>query len=53
MSAFVIVWFENDLWWYQQQGVCGRTIEGGYATKAAAIKAAATDLGDDVRIEVN
>ncbi len=53
MSAFVIVWFDKDLWWYQAQGHSGRTTEGGFATKAGAIKAAAAELGEDVRIQVD
>lgn len=53
MNAWAIVWFENDLWWYQGQGHCGRTTKGGFVTKRAAIEAAAKDYGADVLITVN
>lgn len=53
MSAWVIIWLEDDLWWFQEQAVCGRITKGGFATKQAAIKAAAKEFGDDVRITVN
>lgn len=53
MSAWAIVFCENDLWGFQEQGVTGRVTRGGYASKKAAIKAAASELGEDVLITVN
>lgn len=53
MSAFVIVFFKDDLWWFQEQGHSGRFTEGGFATKQGAIKAATEQCGADVRIQIN
>lgn len=53
MSAWAIVYCENDLWGFQEQGVTGRVTRAGFATKKAAIAAAASELGEDVCITVN
>ena len=53
MSSWAIVYCDNDLWGFQEQGVSGRITRSGYATRKAAIAAAAAELGEDVRITVN
>lgn len=51
-GQFAIISKENGLWSWQQQGVANRKSDGGFATKEAAIAAAAKTLGRDTRIEV-
>ena len=51
-GVFVIVFFKDDLWWFQDQGHSSRETDGGFASKQAAIKSAAEKYGENVRIEV-
>jgi len=54
VSASAIIWQSEDdeLWYAQEQGVCGRQTIGGYATRKACIAACAETFGEDVCLEV-
>lgn len=52
-QAFAIITHKNDLWYAQEQGVCGRQTIGGYVTLAACIRACADAFGENVVIEID
>lgn len=50
-SPMAIIWYEDGLWFAQEQGVCGRQTIGGYATREACIAACAETFGHGVVIQ--
>jgi hypothetical protein len=42
----------DGLWYAQEQGVIGRRTIGGFASKEAAVRMAAKEFGEDVRLEI-